>query len=216
MCEVDLKELKAQYEEYIIPEYEAAVRLTKARIENINKILKKKWGYGLDEDQIKSRTKSFDATIKKWDRKKYPGDLSIAGIRQYVTDIAGIRIITDFEDEIYDVVDVLRKVPSINIIEECDYVENKKKSGYQSYHIIAMIEIYSPITEGSKLVPVEIQIRDWTMDAWARIEHKLKYKKAYNEEDDFFTISAGQLNDFRKSAVEKKNNLKSSEKNPAE
>ncbi len=210
----ELKEfvnLESDYCE-VIPDYEVAMTITKAKIKNAAKSLKKNWGYELEDDSIKSRLKSFDSVITKWNRKQYPGDTTIQNIRKYITDIAGIRIITDLEDEIYDIVAVLRKVPSINIIEENDYIANPKKSGYRSYHMIVLVEIWSSVTEESKLVPVEIQIRDCTMDAWSRIEHKLKYKISSNSQnEDFFTESAEDLSVFRKKAIAKKNELK----NPA-
>lgn len=211
----ELKEFEKflpDYQERVIPDYEVAMTITTAKIKNAAKVLKRSWGYDIDDDSIKSRLKSFDSVITKWKRKEYPGDPTIQSIRKYITDIAGIRIITDLEDEIYDIVAVLRKVPSINIIEETDYIENPKPSGYRSYHMIVLVEIWSSVTEESKLIPVEIQIRDCTMDAWSRIEHKLKYKiSSNNQNEDFFTESANDLCVFRKKAVEKKNELK----NPA-
>lgn len=209
----ELEQLKSEYEESIIPEYKAAMGITMARIMNATKILEREWGYGIEDDDIKPRLKKFESVVTKWKRKQYPCELSTQGIRKYITDIAGIRIITVFQDEIYDVVSLLKKIPSINIIEENDYIEKPKPSGYRSYHMIVLVEIYSSVTEESKLIPVEIQIRDCTMDSWSRIEHKLKYKRNTSDaQNDFLTEAADDFEIVREKAVAKKNELK----NPAD
>jgi len=102
--------------------------------------------------------------------------MDIEHIRRNIQDIAGIRIVTLFRDDIYRVVEILHHIPGFNIDEEKDYVEHPKPNGYSSYHMNIRVEIYSPATGGSKLIPIEIQIRDKGMDYWASLEHVIKYK----------------------------------------
>ena len=128
-------------------------------------------------DTVENRVKTFESTIEKCERKGY--ELSIDSIRENITDIAGIRILTPFRDDIYEVVEIPRHIPGINIYSEKDYVEKPKENGYSSYHIHARIEIYTPTdnkTGTTKFVPLEIQIRDKAMDLWATVEHIVKYK----------------------------------------
>ena len=71
---------------------------------------------------------------------------------------------------------MLHHIPGINIDEEKDYVSKPKPNGYSSYHIQVRVEIYSPLTNSSKLIPIEIQLRDKAMDMWATVEHIVRYK----------------------------------------
>ena len=125
-------------------------------------------------DRIEGRIKTFDSTVKKCIRKGYV--LDIEEIKKNIKDIAGIRIITIFRDEIDEVADLIAKIPGINIISREDYAKTPKENGYSSLHLSVQVEIYSP-DEGSKLVPIEIQIRDKSMNLWASVEHIVKYKK---------------------------------------
>ncbi|WP_172188717.1 GTP pyrophosphokinase [Lentilactobacillus kribbianus] len=89
-------------------------------------------------------------------------------------DIAGLRIMCQFVDDIYQVVDLLRKRTDINILEERDYVHNKKPSGYRSYHIV--FEYPIQMLDGKKIIKAEIQVRTLAMNFWATVEHSLNYK----------------------------------------
>lgn len=89
-------------------------------------------------------------------------------------DIAGIRIMCQFVEDIYEVVDLLRKRKDFKVIHERDYIENKKASGYRSYHVV--IEYPVQLISGEKKILVEIQIRTLAMNFWATIEHSLNYK----------------------------------------
>lgn len=89
-------------------------------------------------------------------------------------DIAGIRIMCQFVEDIYEVVGLLRKRNDFKVIHERDYIENKKSSGYRSYHVV--IEYPVQLISGEKKILVEIQIRTLAMNFWATIEHSLNYK----------------------------------------
>jgi len=122
---------------------------------------------------IESRIKEFDSCIEKY--KKKTNDESPAcldDIAYVVHDVAGIRIICHYIDDIYGVADLIRMVPEINVVDEesDDYIKNPKKSGYSSLHMAVEISI------DGEWILVEIQIRSMLMHVWARLEHYLKYK----------------------------------------
>lgn len=165
--------LQYEFDQYAL-ECQSALELATVRIENARRMITADPSKYDPFDRIESRIKSFDSVVKKCGRKKY--DLTIEGIKKNVKDIAGIRIITIFRDEIYKVADLIAKIPGLNIVSREDYVDNPKDNGYSSLHLEVQVEIYSP-GEGSKLIPIEIQIRDKAMNLWASVEHIVKYKK---------------------------------------
>jgi putative GTP pyrophosphokinase len=97
-------------------------------------------------------------------------------------DIAGIRIMVQFVENIYDVLDILHKRQDFEIIEERDYINNQKDSGYRSYHVIINYPI--DMINGHREVLAEIQIRTLAMNFWATIEHSLNYKYEGQIPDD--------------------------------
>lgn len=159
--------LPDEYDECVV-ESKAALRTIMAKIENVSEFAKL-YAEHNPFSAISSRIKTEESAIEKCERRGYNS------IRQ-LGDIAGVRITTPFRADIYDVVEILRHVPGINITSEKDYVETPKANGYSSYHLGVQVEIYSSLTGGTKLVPVEIQIRSKIMDAWATAEHIIKYK----------------------------------------
>lgn len=95
-------------------------------------------------------------------------------IEQDMQDIAGVRVMCQFVEDIYEVVDLIRKRTDMTVIEERDYVENEKPSGYRSYHIV--VEYPVQMMNGQKEILAEIQVRTLEMNFWATIEHSLNYK----------------------------------------
>lgn len=95
-------------------------------------------------------------------------------IEQDMQDIAGVRVMCQFVEDIYEVVDLIRKRTDMAVIEERDYVENEKPSGYRSYHIV--VEYPVQMMNGQKKILAEIQVRTLEMNFWATIEHSLNYK----------------------------------------
>ncbi len=167
-----MSELKKEYNEYTHL-CRCATRNLKARIKNIQEDLASSEGYNVIES-FDSRIKSFNSTLAKFRRNQMP--FTVKSMRE-LHDIAGVRILTPFRDDIEKVVDMLRKQRWLQIVEERDYVTSPKDNGYSSYHVIAnFTDEYT--------VPVEIQIRDLGMNYWAQIEHKIRYanKKAGRSE----------------------------------
>ena len=166
----DIEIVCEEYEAYA-SECEAALRIALARITNMQAAMERSEERS-PFDSIQTRIKSFESVIDKCSRKGY--DLNIDSIKKNICDIAGIRIITPFRDDIMRIRDLLKSIPGNNVRKIKDYVTEPKPNGYSSLHLYVEIEIFLPT--GPKYVPVEIQIRDKAMDMWAAVEHIIKYK----------------------------------------
>ena len=123
-------------------------------------------------ESIKARVKSFDSILKKVKRKQIP--FSLESIEENINDIAGVRVICSFQEDIYMLADCLLQQDDVRLIERKDYIKNPKPNGYKSYHLVVTIPIY--LSEGPIETKVEIQIRTIAMDFWASLEHKIYYK----------------------------------------
>jgi len=119
---------------------------------------------------VTGRVKPGDSIKEKMLRRKVQADR----LEQDMQDIAGLRIMCQFVEDIYQVVDLLRKRTDMTILEERDYISNEKPSGYRSYHIV--IEYPVQMVGGEKKILAEIQVRTLAMNFWATIEHSLNYK----------------------------------------
>lgn len=124
-------------------------------------------------NHITSRIKTPESILKKMQKKHY--ELTYKDLIENINDIAGIRVICTFKDDILKIRKIIGKMPNVRIIKEKDYIKNPKKSGYMGYHII--LENYIKYDDTYVPVKVEIQIRTMAMDFWATTEHKIKYKK---------------------------------------
>lgn len=119
---------------------------------------------------MKYRIKTPESCLDKLIKKKYAVKRQAA--QDQFNDIAGIRVVCNYLDDIYRLVEALKKDEELQIIKIKDYVKNPKESGYQSLHVIVLVPVEG--TEGKK---VEIQIRTRAMNFWAVMEHCLIYKK---------------------------------------
>lgn len=122
---------------------------------------------------IKTRLKSPESLAGKLKRKGLP--MTISAIEENIYDVAGIRIICSFPEDIYTLADCLLKQDDIRLIEKKDYIKNPKKSGYRSLHLIVEVPIF--LENEKRLVKTEVQLRTIAMDFWASLDHKLQYKK---------------------------------------
>src|SRR5690554_1662142 len=118
---------------------------------------------------ITGRVKPVSSIIEKAESKAIPIDR----IEGEIQDIAGVRVVCQFVDDIYTIVKMLRSRNDLTIIEEKDYIAEKKESGYRSYHII--VEYPVETIHGEKMLLAEIQIRTLAMNFWATNEHSLNY-----------------------------------------
>lgn len=121
-------------------------------------------------EQVTGRVKKISSIIEKAQKKGFPID----HIMEMIEDVAGIRIICQFVEDIYEVVDIIKNRSDMTVIREKDYIVNRKESGYRSYHIIISYSVET--SKGKRDIPVEIQIRTLAMNFWATIEHSLQYK----------------------------------------
>lgn len=129
-------------------------------------------------EQVTGRVKSIPSLLEKAKKKKIPFD----EIERYIEDIAGVRIICQFVEDIETVVSLIRNRTDMEIKKEKDYITNQKPSGYRSYHMIVYYTVQT--IQGPKRLNVEIQIRTLAMNFWATIEHSLQYKYKRNMPED--------------------------------
>lgn len=127
---------------------------------------------------IQGRIKKADSIIKKLERKNY--DINIESALSNLNDICGLRVICLYQDEIYEIVDEIQRIPGLKLLKKKDYVLNPKRSGYRGYHLIVSFGDDSENSE--EIHKVEIQIRTQTMDFWAVLDHSLKYKSNFPRE----------------------------------
>ena len=154
-------------------------------VETKFKVLSEEYSLEYDRnpiENIKSRVKSFDSLLKKIRRKNIP--LTMTSIEENIQDIAGVRVICSFPDDIYRLADCLLSQDDIILLEKKDYIKNPKPSGYRSLHLIIQTPMF--LQEGKRMVTVEVQLRTIAMDFWASLEHKLRYKKNISEEQSVF------------------------------
>jgi len=189
-------ELREEYAEY--------AKLCSCGLETVEGIIKNL--QRMDDNNlyssISTRIKSFESVIEKCERKGYP--LTIEGIKEKVHDVAGVRIITPFEDDIYVIADTLKQRPFLKIDPKHidDYVKKPKPSGYRGYHMT--VEVIDYIDNQSQSIPVEIQIKTPSMNAWAEIEHIIRYKSKIvdtPEEIELFAKTSKYMRDFDKQVM---------------
>ncbi len=156
--------------------YESALKVLEAQLE----IIKNELSIIGKESPInytKTRIKSPSSILEKMHRKNI--DFSVKNMEK-LNDIVGARIVCNFLDDVFNVVNTIKKDNNLKIINEKDFIENPKPSGYRGYHIIVSIPI--TIYGLTKNVNAEIQIRTTAMDFWASNEHKLNYKSDKSSE----------------------------------
>lgn len=119
---------------------------------------------------VVGRVKTVDSIKEKMTRRVIAPEV----IENDMQDIAGIRIMCQFVDDIYRVVDLIHERQDMQVVEERDYIKNAKPSGYRSYHMVIEYSVFLP--DGPKKIIAEIQIRTLSMNFWATVEHTLNYK----------------------------------------
>lgn len=125
-------------------------------------------------EQVTGRVKTISSILEKAQKK----NIDIEQMETAIEDIAGIRIICQFVDDIYKVVELIKNRSDMRVVLEKDYILNKKESGYRSYHLIVQYQVET--LSGPKEIHAEIQIRTLAMNFWATVEHSLQYKYKQN------------------------------------
>lgn len=198
----------AENEEFLIwtdllIKYESAIQEISTKINILNNEFKMLHDYNPIE-HIKTRIKKPKSIVQKLINKGL--EPTAENIMDNLKDIAGVRIICSFTEDIYSIFNILSKQDDINIIEVKDYIKNPKENGYRSLHAIITIPVF--LSTGTVDVPVEIQIRTIAMDFWASLEHKLYYKYRNKTLDhisddlrecaDMITVLDNKMIDIRK------------------
>ncbi|MBQ8296257.1 MAG: GTP pyrophosphokinase family protein [Ruminococcus sp.] len=122
---------------------------------------------------IKSRLKNPVSIKEKLERSGLP--MTLTAVEENLNDIAGVRIICTFEDDVYMLADAFLKQDDITLVSKKDYIANPKPNGYRSLHLIVKVPIF--LAQEKRIMKVEIQFRTIAMDSWASLEHQLRYKK---------------------------------------
>ena len=156
----------------LFKKYEAAILEMKTRFEILDADLEFRFNHN-PIHHIETRLKKPRSVFEKLIRYEKP--LTLESMEENVLDIAGLRVISSYIDDVYALVKVLSMQDDLEIIKVKDYIANPKPNGYRSLHIIVKIPIY--FLDRKQYVPVEIQFRTIAMDFWASLEHTLKYKK---------------------------------------
>ena len=145
-------------------------------IETKFKVLNEEYSVQHDRNpinSIQSRLKKFPSIVEKLERKEL--EFSAESIEENLNDIAGIRVICSFEEDVYTLADALLRQDDITLIRKKDYIKNPKPNGYRSLHLIVSVPIF--LGNEKRIMKVEIQLRTIAMDCWASLEHQLRYKK---------------------------------------
>ncbi len=158
--------------------YTCAIREVKTKLEVLNDELSVKNQRNLIE-MIKSRVKKPKSIVEKLQRRGF--EISLESMEKNLDDVAGIRIICSFLDDIYEVADMLIRQDDVKVIAVKDYIQNPKPNGYRSYHMIIEIPVF--FSDSKKPIRVEVQIRTIAMDFWASLDHQLKYKKSFIDDN---------------------------------
>ena len=152
--------------------YNCAIREVRTKLEVLNDELSIRHKRNPIK-HITSRIKRPLSIIQKL--KRYDAPFTVEAVEEKLNDVAGIRVICSFIDDIYAIADMLLKQDDVTLIRKKDYIQNPKPNGYRSLHLIVEIPVF--FSEQKKTMRVEVQIRTIAMDFWASLEHKLKYKQ---------------------------------------
>lgn len=170
LFEISMENLRRDYNQ-VRGVYAAAIREINARLTTLDA----EFSYRNRHNpihHIESRVKSLSSIIKKLQDMHCP--VSISSAKKNLHDIAGVRVVCRYVDDIYRIADLLLAQDDISLILEKNYIKTPKPNGYRSLHIVVDVPIY--MSQGKLYAPVEIQIRTVAMDFWATLEHGIRYK----------------------------------------
>jgi putative GTP pyrophosphokinase len=172
----DIMETNARFQELMMM-YRCAIREIQTKLEVLNDEFKTKSKRN-PIDSISSRIKSPTSIFDKLRRKGF--ELSIQSIVDNLNDVAGIRVVCPFINDIYEVANLLVSQDDVEVMEVKDYIQNPKPNGYRSLHYVLIIPIF--LSTGKEYMKVEVQIRTIAMNFWASLEHQMHYKQFENDE----------------------------------
>lgn len=156
----------------LMMKYRCAIREVRTKLEVLNEDFSIRNNRNPIES-LSSRIKTPTSIVEKLHRNNWP--ITPKSIYDNLHDVAGIRVICSFIDDIYYIAEVLLKQDDIRLIRKKDYILNPKENGYRSLHLIVEIPIF--LSDKKEYMQVEVQIRTIAMNFWASLEHKVRYKK---------------------------------------
>lgn len=162
----------------LMMQYQCAMMEVETKLKVLNEEFSREYNRNPFE-AIKSRIKSPESIYEKLRRKGYP--FTVENVEEYLGDVAGLRVICSFPDDIYHLAEVFALQDDIIVLKKKDYIQTPKPNGYRSLHLILNVPIF--LSREKKYMKVELQFRTIAMDFWASLEHKLKYKKAVEDTD---------------------------------
>ncbi|MCR4711448.1 MAG: GTP pyrophosphokinase family protein [Clostridia bacterium] len=163
----------------LLMRYEAAIREVRTKLDILNDELSL-LGHQNPIVNIMSRRK---ATVSIFDKLRRQGNkLSLESIQENLNDVAGVRVICSFIDDIYKVAQMLVQQDDVTLLSVKDYIKNPKPNGYRSYHMLIEVPIF--FSNEKRPMRVEVQIRTVAMDFWASLEHRMKYKRDIENADE--------------------------------
>ena len=172
-----IKELFQDFQECMMM-YSCAIREVRTKFEVLNDHLTVAYRRNPIE-MIKSRVKKPRSIIEKLKRKNL--EVSTASVMKNLNDVAGVRVICSFVNDIYEVANMLASQDDVTVLEVKNYIENPKPNGYRSYHMIIEVPVF--FANKKQNVKVEVQLRTIAMDFWASLEHSMKYKKEVDDSE---------------------------------
>ena len=207
------RETARQFQEAMM-QYSCAIREFKTKLEVLNDELSMRNARNPIE-MIKARVKKPKSIVEKLQRRGLP--LSIESMESNLDDIAGVRVICSFVDDIYEISRMLERQDDVTIIAIKDYIKAPKENGYRSYHMIVEVPVF--FSSSKKNIRVEVQIRTIAMDFWASLEHDIRYKvdktkrpEGINEE---MLECAGKIAESDRKMQDMYRRIKAAEKNTA-
>lgn len=170
---------EAELFDRLMLEYHFAIMEIETRLEVLNEEFSNKYKRNPFES-IKSRLKSPESIYDKLIRKGYP--VTVENIREHLSDVAGLRVVCSFPDDIYRLADLFTRQGDILLLQRKDYILHPKENGYRSLHLILSVPIF--LSHEKKYVKTEIQFRTIAMEFWASLEHKMKYKQDIEQAEE--------------------------------
>lgn len=167
-----------QFEE-ILMMYQCAIQEVTTKLDVLNNEMSVRKNRNPIES-VKYRIKKPKSIAEKLIR--YGKPISVESVIENLNDVAGVRVICSFIDDIYTIADMLVKQDDITLLAVKDYIKNPKENGYRSYHMIVGIPVF--FSDKKQIMKVEVQIRTMAMDFWASLEHHVKYKKNVENADE--------------------------------
>ncbi len=167
-----------QYQDLMMM-YDCAIKEVRTKLEVLNSEFSVRYQRNPIEF-ISSRIKKPVSIARKLRKRGFP--VNISSMEENLTDIAGVRVICSFIDDIYAIADMLTRQDDLRILERKDYIQAPKPNGYRSLHLILEVPVF--FSDHKRSMKAEVQIRTIAMDFWASLEHQLKYKKEVPDEQE--------------------------------